>query len=158
MVRGGWLGLLPLPAGRGGEGAVKLQAVFSSLVWRLGRVLCASASSFCCLVPAPWWRRCRLRKFDRRLARVKGSFPPAVSDDFSVPRPDFKGVGHPLPLLQQAVQAILSPLFPKWLGSPVAEWWLVCSDLVGDLPESSRPCLRSSAHRRSFLHFYRAVL
>jgi hypothetical protein len=56
-----------------------------------------------------------------------------------VPRPDFKGVGHPLPWLHQAVQAILSPLFPKWLGSPVEEWWPVRGDLVGGLPESSTP-------------------
>jgi hypothetical protein len=90
-------------------------------------------------VSAPGWRRCRLRKFDRRLARVKASFPPAVSDEISVPHPDFMVVGHQLPLLQQAVQAILSPLFPKWL---VPRWqsggWCAAT--------SSETCRRARGH------------
>jgi hypothetical protein len=54
------------------------------------------------------------------------------------PRPDHKGVGHPLPLLQSAVQASLSLPRPKWLRSLAVVRWLVRDNFVGILLKSSR--------------------
>jgi hypothetical protein len=134
--------LLPFRADHGGEGAVKLRAIRISLLWKLGRVLLALASSFCCLVLAPWWRQRRPRKFDWRFVRDQGSFPPAAYDDKLRPLSGPQGCRAPAPVASTSCAGDSLASLPQvaWFpgGRLVAGALLHGCVVISILPESSR--------------------
>jgi hypothetical protein len=113
---------------------VKLRVVFVSLIWRPGLASYCSSSCVGSMVEAVVAAEVRVASGVCSNELPSSGLRRCVSS----PHPNLKGVGHPLPMLQSAVQASLSSPRPKWLRSPVVVWWLMRGDFVGFLPESSR--------------------